>query len=74
MTGPETRPDRPASSVLAGLCQGLDAAASGFVEAEAETHGQHAGMGSHHEGDQHFSLIQGGDHERRVISDNGHHC
>lgn len=31
-------------------------------------------MGSDHEGDQHFGLIQGGDHERRVIHDNGHHC
>ena len=49
-----------ASSRLQPHCQGE----SGAVEAGGQTHGQHAGMGSNHQGDQHFSLGQG--HDRIV--------
>lgn len=35
---------------------------SGLVQAEAQAHGQNAGMSCHHQGNQHLGLAEGGNH------------
>ena len=53
-----------ACSRAAARCQGPQRQASGLVKGEAETDGQHAGVGGHHQSDQDFGLAEHGFRKR----------